>query len=69
MAERTYGPGEKVPKSGIYRVVHDENHAEPHEVTCVIGEPFPPCRGCGKGVEFSLVKAAHHIENQEHFKG
>src|SRR6266478_6465708 len=45
-----FKPGEEVPKSGIYRVVHDPNHAAEHEVTCIIGKPFPPCNRCGHHV-------------------
>ncbi len=63
-----YKPGEKVPKSGIYRVVHDQEHDVSHEVTCVLGEPFPPCNGCGHGVRFTLVRAASHIKNHRLFK-
>ena len=63
-----YKPGDKVPKSGIYRVIHDERHAEAHEVTCVIGSRFPPCNGCGGNVRFPLARAAHHITNHEHFR-
>lgn len=63
-----FKPGEEVPHSGIYRVVHDNNHSEPHEVTCVYGKPFPPCRGCDHP-RFVLVRAAIHIGAHEHFKG
>ena len=62
-----YKPGDVVPNSGIYRVTHDPAHAQEHEVTCVKGKIFPPCRGC-KHPRFVLVKAAHHIETHEHFK-
>jgi hypothetical protein len=61
-------PGETVPASGIYKVVHDKNHRQEHEVTCVMGEPFPPCKDCGKGARFVLVRAAHHVRNHEAFK-
>jgi hypothetical protein len=61
-------PGNIVEFSGIYKVNHDKNHAEEHEVTCVKGEPFPPCRGCGHGVTFTLVQAAHHVKNHENFR-
>ena len=64
---REYKPGEKVPKSGIYQVTHDTTHAQTHEVTCIIGKIFPPCNGCAHP-RFKLVRAAHHIDNQEHFK-
>jgi len=43
----TYKPGEKVPKSGIYLVLHDQNHEQQHEVTCIMGKIFPPCSGRG----------------------
>lgn len=33
-----YKSGEKVPESGIYKCSKCKN-----EVTCVKGEPFPPC--------------------------
>jgi hypothetical protein len=56
-----YKPGQKVPTSGIYRVNHDKNHAQSHEVTAVLGEPFPPCRNCGTGITYTLVREAHHV--------
>jgi hypothetical protein len=63
-----FKPGEAVPHSGIYRVVHDAYHAQEHEVTCVYGKPFPPCNHCGHHVRFVLKYAAHHIETHEYFK-
>lgn len=62
-----YKPGDQVPKSGIYRVTHDPAHAQEHEVTCVAGKVFPPCRGCPHP-RFVLVRAAWHIDTHEHFK-
>jgi hypothetical protein len=41
-----FKPGDSVPASGIYRVIHDPAHAQEHDVTCVYGKKFPPCRGC-----------------------
>jgi hypothetical protein len=63
-----YRPGEKVDQSGIYRVLHDKNHVQEHEVTCVKGEIFPPCNGCGPHPRFTLVRAAHHILNHANFR-
>jgi hypothetical protein len=63
-----YKPGQKVPWSGIYKVVHDRNHVQEHEVTCVKDEVFPPCNGCGPHPRFTLVRAAHHIFNHENFR-
>jgi hypothetical protein len=64
----TFKPGAKVKKSGIYAVVHDDNHADPHEVTCVSGKVFPPCGECGGEVRFRLVKHARLIGHHEQFK-
>ena len=66
MAEE-FKPGEKVEKSGIYKVTHDPAHAEEHEVTCVAGKTFPPCRDC-RHPRFVLVRHAQHIESHKHFK-
>ena len=62
----TFKPGEKVPHSGIYRVVHDPAYREPHEVTCIYDEPFPPCRGCTHP-RFVLVGAVRHISHDDDF--
>lgn len=48
-----YKPGDVVPKSGVYRFVHDPDHvhahAEPEEIAAVQGDLFPTCRHCGEG--------------------
>jgi len=62
-----FRPGQSVPASGIYKVIHDPRHAQEHEVTCVYGKVFPPCRGC-QHPRFVLVRTAHHVETQEFFK-
>jgi len=62
-----YKPGEKVPRSGIYRVAHDSHHVE-HEVTCVWGDRFPPCNHCGMAPRFVLVRSATHVANHKQFK-
>jgi hypothetical protein len=62
-----FKPGDDVPHSGIYRVVHDPEHASPHDVTCIYGKTFPPCRGC-RHPRFELRVAAIHIGSHEHFK-
>lgn len=35
---KRFNPGDTVPRSGIYKVVHDRNQAQEHEMTCVIGQ-------------------------------
>jgi hypothetical protein len=64
-----FKPGQTCQQSGIYQVTHDNYHTETHEVTCVFGEPFPPCNHCGDHPRFRLVRLAQHISNNDHFKG
>jgi hypothetical protein len=64
---KEFKPGDVVERSGIYLVTHDRVHTQKHEVTCVYGKKFPPCRGCSHP-RFELVHAAQHIEQNEHFK-
>jgi hypothetical protein len=63
-----FKPGEKVKKSGIYTVLHDDDHAENHDVTCISGKVFPLCGECETGVRFRLKHHAQHIAKHEHFK-
>jgi hypothetical protein len=65
---KQYKPGEKCEQSGIYKVTHDRNHHEEHEVTVVFGEPFPPCNHCGQHPRFLIVRAAIHVKNHDEFK-
>jgi len=59
--------GDKVPHSGIYKVVHDPHHAQEHEVTCVYGKTFPSCDDCGDHVRFILIRDAQQVSSNEHF--
>lgn len=58
---RMYKPGMIVPESGLYQVIHDRYHSAVHEVTAIRGEVFPPCRHCGSGMGYKLVRAAKHL--------
>ena len=66
-----FKPGDQVPTSGIYDVIHDkldgDDHASAHQVTAIAGTVFPPCRGCGSWVRFRLKQAAEHVDAHEHF--
>lgn len=62
-----FKPGELVDASGVYTVLHDHNHLANHDVTCVHGKPFPPCRGCGQHVRFRAKCLARHINSHELF--
>ncbi|HXX13591.1 MAG TPA: hypothetical protein VEJ47_01695 [Candidatus Eremiobacteraceae bacterium] len=63
-----FKPGDVIPNSGIYCVAHSQCHAQEHEVTCVHGKEFPVCNECGPHVRFVLVRAAHHVDTNQHFK-
>lgn len=67
-ASDEFEPGDAVSRSGIYRVIHNLPHTEPHEVTCIYGRRFPRCRGCDDRVRFRLVTAALLIETHDLFK-
>lgn len=62
-----FKPGDKVPNSGIYKVLHDKKRTEDHEVTCIAHKRFPPCRDC-EHPRFVLVRRALHVEVHELFK-
>jgi hypothetical protein len=59
--------GDRVQNSGIYRVIHDPAHDEPHEVTVVYGKRFPHCRAC-QHARFMLVRGAENVDTHGHFK-
>jgi hypothetical protein len=67
-AAKDFKPGEKCEASGIYLVTHDRNHVPPHEVTVVLGERFPPCRGCGEQPRYRAARLALHITNDPNLK-
>lgn len=51
-------PGDAVPSSGVYKVVHAPVHVQPHYVIALHGGTFPFCRECFHGVRFELALAA-----------
>jgi len=63
-----FKPGDTVEASGVYTVMHDKYHLQNHDVTCVFGKPFPPCRGCGQRVRFRAKCLAQHIAYHDSFK-
>ncbi len=56
-SKKLHHPGEQVPATGIYKVLH-RAHREPHEVVMRAAEVFPSCRSCGVAVRFELVRGA-----------
>jgi hypothetical protein len=67
MPESPYRPGDPVPQSGVYRVVHLDHRAE-HEATLLDGSVFPRCTKCGEDVRFHLQRAAARIQNDSDFE-
>jgi hypothetical protein len=68
MSTNTYWPGETVPESGVYSVIHTNNHAQPHDVIILGKGVFPRCNECGDRVYFTLTKAAQNIAANLHFQ-
>lgn len=68
MAESRYQPGQVVPCSGVYRIVH-AGHREDHDGILLQGQLFPPCLMCGDQVQFQLIQASNTIEKQADFAG
>ena len=54
-------PGDRVPSTGLYKVVHAGQHALPHYVTALYGDIFPACLECLNGVRFELTVGAGYI--------
>jgi hypothetical protein len=67
MPENAYRPGDPVPQTGVYRVVH-EAHRDDHEATLLDGGQFPQCTRCGEGVRFHLLRAAERIHGDRDFE-
>jgi hypothetical protein len=61
-----YKPGDTVPASGIYQVTHETRHHQPHDVTCIEGKKFPPCKTCAHP-RFVLKYKAQHIADHSSF--
>lgn len=53
-----FRPGERVPRSGLYRVYHNA-HRLMHEAALLTGDPFPGCKQCGPAVRFEFIRRLH----------
>jgi hypothetical protein len=53
--------GDKAPSSGVYKVMHHEDHAQPHYVTVLHGDIFPICQQCFNKVRFEVAMPAVHV--------
>jgi hypothetical protein len=55
--EKIYRSGEKVLRTGLYRISHYQ-HRMPHDAVLRQGENFPACNKCGERVSFKLFVTA-----------
>jgi len=62
---KVFLPGQPVPETGIYEVVHDRGHRESHEAVMHHDDPFPACDPCNLRVRFNLVRTAPYIFDDE----
>ena len=60
-------PGEPVPETGIYEVIHDRDHRASHEVVMHGQDLFPACDQCDTRVRFKLIRTAPYIFDDEDF--
>lgn len=58
-----YKSSERIPESGIYRVIHAQ-HRLPHEVTLIAGQIFPPCAKCHEEVRFQMIRELPSLERR-----
>jgi hypothetical protein len=65
---RSYRPGDPVKQSGIYEVMHDQEHRSAHEVVMISGDAFPNCETCDQNVRFRLVRTAPYIFQDQDFE-
>ncbi len=63
-----YKPGQLVPISGTYSVVH-RDHRAPHEVLAIRGEEFPACRVCKSEVRFRVNQPIPHVTHDFDLSG
>ena len=63
-----YKPGDRVPRSGIYRVIHDPVHCQEHEVTCVHMKNSRRAMTAEAAFALNSQGAAAHIEGHKQFK-
>jgi hypothetical protein len=62
-SKRMHRPGERVPTTGIYKVLHHQ-HREPHDVVLKVSDRFPSCQQCGAHVRFELTHPAAEMADE-----
>ena len=59
--------GDRAPYSGIYKAIHGRLHGDPHYVTAIFGDTFPPCLECSDEVQFELAVGSIHVHAHPYF--
>jgi hypothetical protein len=67
MSPRILKPGDPVPESGIYKLLHRDCPSRISEMILVAGDTIPPCRHCGTKLRLQLAHAAPHIYDDRDF--
>jgi len=66
-----FKPGDTVPVSGIYDVMHDridgQEHAEQHQIMATAGKKFASCKVCQAWVRYRLHSTAEPIVAHDYF--
>ncbi len=66
-----FKPGDTVPVSGIYDVMHDridgQEHAEQHQIVATAGMTFASCKVCQAWVRYRLHSTAEYIVAHDYF--
>ena len=56
-----FRPDSTAPATGLYLVVHHEDHRPPHLVTVLRDDIFPRCRVCKRYVVFALYEPSVYV--------
>jgi hypothetical protein len=59
--------GQTVPESGIYKVIHHQEHRLSHEAVMHRGDVLPACDQCQEKVRFQVLYTAPYIFDDEDF--
>ena len=67
-AAAPFKPGEEVPQSGVYEVLHENCLSKELQMVFRAGQKFPVCQSCGSRVRFYLQRAVPHISQDQDFR-
>lgn len=63
-----FAAGQVIPESGIYEVIHDQDHRLRHDSVLVKGDCFPFCDTCNERVRFRVLRTAPYIFHDPDFE-